>query len=89
MQLEWPSRLRLKHPRRSPDSESAPQHMTIASGWYTSMTCYTGMQTTVSMDTEPQPGLALHSNALALHGNTHHPVCANTKLYRKHPGAYQ
>lgn len=29
---------RLKQPSLSPDSESAPQHMTMAPGWYSSMT---------------------------------------------------
>lgn len=38
MQWAWPSRLRLKQPSRSPDSESAPQHITIAVGWKTSIT---------------------------------------------------
>ena len=32
MQPAWPSRLRLKQPRRSPDKESAPPQTTIASG---------------------------------------------------------
>lgn len=32
MQPACPSKLRLKHPRRSPDKESAPPHTTIASG---------------------------------------------------------
>jgi hypothetical protein len=39
MQLLWPSSERLKQPRRSPDRLSAPQHMTTALGWYTSITC--------------------------------------------------
>lgn len=38
-QFEWPSMLRLKQPRRSPLSESAPQHMTMAPGWNISITC--------------------------------------------------
>ena len=38
MQCAWPSRLRLKQPRRSPLRLSAPPHTTIAPGWYTSIT---------------------------------------------------
>ena len=36
--FDGPSRLRLKQPRRSPDSESAPHCSTTASGRYFSMT---------------------------------------------------
>jgi len=39
MQLECPSMDRLKQPSLSPERESAPQHMTMAPGWYISITC--------------------------------------------------
>ena len=40
--------LRLKQPRRSPLSESAPQHMTMAPGWNISITCKKAHQATAA-----------------------------------------
>eukprot|EP00983_Pelagomonas_calceolata_P013165 420506-Pelagomonas_calceolata.AAC.2 len=41
MQFEWPSMDKLKQPSLSPDKLSAPQHITMAPGWYISITCST------------------------------------------------